>query len=125
MKLFYNNDSSNGRARNQKDSSFLLVNLFVGRFRERDEINRSLIDWKKLWSYICGWYICFFFFFVVEKSMAPYIYIDIPLFSFDRILVTISNDLTLMAIDVSWLNIFLLEYSGKLLDRSSFFSSSR
>lgn len=45
--------------------------------------------------------IFLFFFFVVEKSMAPYIYIDIPLFSFDRILVTISNDLTLMAIDVS------------------------
>lgn len=126
MKLFYNNDSSNGRARNQKDSSFLLVNLFVGRFRERDEINRSLIDWKKLWSYICGWYISFFFFFRGGKiDGAIYIYIDIPLFSFDRILVTISNDLTLMAIDVSWLNIFLLEYSGKLLDRSSFFSSSR
>lgn len=125
MKLFYNNDSSNGRARNQKDSSFLLVNLFVGRFRERDEINRSLIDWKKLWSYICGWYISFFFFRGGKIDGAIYIYIDIPLFSFDRILVTISNDLTLMAIDVSWLNIFLLEYSGKLLDRSSFFSSSR
>lgn len=74
MKLFYNNDSSNGRARNQKDSSFLLVNLFVGRFRERDEINRSLIDWKKLWSYICGWYISFFFSWWKNRWRHIYIY---------------------------------------------------